>query len=139
MKGMVIYMRTFHLEIVTPDGPAFDGEAESLLVHTTEGDVEILRGHMDYIAAVDVGRARVLADGQPRLASCAGGFLSVSGGEVRLIAVTFEFAEDIDAKRAMAAKERAERAIANAKDRQSKKIAEAKLLRALNRLRIAKK
>ena len=132
-------MRTFHLEIVTPDGLVFDGEAESLLVHTTEGDVEILRGHMDYIAAIDVGRARVLADGQSKTASCAGGFLSVSAGAVRLVAVTFEFAEDIDEKRALAAKERAESAIANAKDRQAKKIAEAKLMRALNRLRIAKK
>ena len=132
-------MRTFHLEIVTPDGPVFDGEAESLLVHTTEGDVEILCGHMDYIAAVDIGRARVLINGQSKVASCAGGFLSVSAGEVRLVAVTFEFAEDIDAKRALDAKERAESAIANAKDRQAKKIAEAKLMRALNRLRIAKK
>ena len=132
-------MRTFHLEIVTPDGLVFDGEAESLLVHTTEGDVEILRGHMDYIAAVDIGRARVLANGQSRTASCAGGFLSVSAGAVRLVAVTFEFAEDIDEKRALAAKERAESAIVNAKDRQAKKIAEAKLMRALNRLRIAKK
>ena len=132
-------MRTFHLEIVTPDGLVFDGEAESLLVHTTEGDVEILRGHMDYIAAVDIGRARVLANGQSRTASCAGGFLSVSAGAVRLVAVTFEFAEDIDEKRALAAKERAENAIASAKDRQAKRIAEAKLMRALNRLRIAKK
>ena len=132
-------MRTFHLEIVTPDGLVFDGEAESLLVHTTEGDVEILRGHMDYIAAVDIGRARVLANGQSRTASCAGGFLSVSAGAVRMVAVTFEFAEDIDEKRALAAKERAENAIASAKDRQAKKIAEAKLMRALNRIRIAKK
>lgn len=136
---MVNGMRTFHLEIVTPDGLAFDGEAESLLVHTTEGDVEILRGHMDYIAAVDVGRARVLVDGVAHHASCSGGFLSVCKGEVRLVAVTFEFAENIDEKRALAAKERAEQAIANAKDRQEKKIAEAKLMRALNRLRVAKK
>ena len=132
-------MRTFHLEIVTPDGLVFDGEAESLLVHTTEGDVEILCGHMDYIAAIDIGRARVLQNGQVRMASCSGGFLSVSKESVRLVAVTFEFAEDIDEKRAFAAKERAEQAIANAKDRRAKKIAEAKLARALNRLRIAKK
>ena len=132
-------MKDFPLTIVTPDGLAFDGEAESLLVHTTEGDVEILRGHMDYIAAVDVGEARVLADGKARKASCSGGFLSVCKGEVRLVAVTFEFAENIDEKRALAAKERAEHAIANAKDRQEKKIAEAKLMRALNRLRVVRK
>ena len=132
-------MRTFHLEIVTPDGLVFDGEAESLLVHTTEGDAEILRGHMDYIATVDVGRARVMeAGGKCRLASCAGGFLSVTKDHVRLVAVTFEFAENIDEKRAIAAKERAERAIANAKDRKVKQLAEAKLARALNRIHIAK-
>ena len=101
-------MRTFHLEIVTPDGLVFDGEAESLLVHTTEGDVEILRGHMDYIAAVAVGRARVIeAGGNARQASCSGGFLSVTGDSVRLVAVTFEFAENIDEVRAQKAKERA--------------------------------
>jgi len=132
-------MRTFHLEIVTPDGLAFEGEAESLLVHTGEGDAEILCGHEDYIASVDIGRARVLANGESREASCSGGFLSVSRNRVRLVAVTFEFAEDIDESRARLAKERAEYAIANAKDRNEKRIAEAKLARALNRLRIAKK
>ncbi len=131
-------MRTFHLEIVTPDGLVFNGEAESLLVHTTEGDVEILCGHMDYIATVAVGRARVLVGGESRSASCSGGFLSVAKGCVRLVAVTFEFAENIDETRAEKARERAERAVANARDRKSKQIAEAKLARALNRIHIAK-
>ena len=130
-------MRTFHVEIVTPDGPIYSGEAESLLVHTSGGDVEILRGHADYIAAVDIGRARIIANGESKLASCAGGFLSVTKGEVRLVAVTFEFAETIDVNRARAAKERAEAAIANAKDRKAGQIAEAKLARALNRIHVS--
>jgi F-type H+-transporting ATPase subunit epsilon len=131
-------MRTFHLEIVTPDGLSYDGEAQSLLVHTTDGDVEILRGHTDLIAPVAIGRARILdAEGKARLASCAGGFLSVSGGEVRLVAVTFEFAEDIDVNRAKAAKERAELALSSAKERKATQSAEAKLARALNRIHIS--
>ena len=130
-------MRKFHLEIVTPDGLVFDGEAESLLVHTCEGDVEILCGHADFLAPVDIGRARILSDGKAQLASCAGGFLSVEKGRVRLVAVTFEFAENIDANRAKAAKERAQNALRNAKDRKEKQIAEAKLARALNRLHVS--
>lgn len=131
-------MRTFHLEIVTPDGLVYDDEAQSLLVHTTDGDVEILRGHIDLIAPVDIGRARVLdGEGKARLASCAGGFLSVSKGKVRLVAVTFEFAEDIDVKRAEAAKIRAEEKLAVARDRKEVKLAEAKLARALNRIHIS--
>ena len=93
-------MKPFHLEIVTPEGAAFSGEAESLLVRTSDGDVEILAGHTDYIAAVGIGRARIIADGKSRVASCAGGFLTVAGGEVKLVAITFEFSEDIDLKRA---------------------------------------
>ena len=35
-------MRTFHLEIVTPDGPVFDGEAESLLKEYSRINREIV-------------------------------------------------------------------------------------------------
>ncbi len=46
-------MNTFHLQIVTPDGLMFDGDAEKLLVRTTEGDVGIMSGHCDYVTPVD--------------------------------------------------------------------------------------
>ena len=32
-------MRKFHLEIVTPDGVIFDGDAEGILVRTDGGDL----------------------------------------------------------------------------------------------------
>ena len=32
-------MSTFHLQIVTPDGGFFDGEAEKLIVRASGGDV----------------------------------------------------------------------------------------------------
>ena len=130
-------MKQFHIEIVTPDGIAFDGMVESLLVRTDDGDVEILAGHTDLLASVSTGRARLLIDGKPRFASVNGGFLSVSGGKVRLCAITFEFADQIDIKRAKAAKERAEAALASAKDKRDEQIAKAKLLRAVSRINVA--
>ena len=90
-------MSQFQLEIMTPDGVAFSGLCESLLVRTDRGDVEIMRGHADYFAAVDTGRIRLTVDGRQRFAAASGGFLSVSGGTVRLALITFEYAEDIDA------------------------------------------
>lgn len=130
-------MRPFHLEIVTPDGLVFDGEAESLLVHTDDGDVQILRGHADYFASVSIGRAKVIADGVSRVASCAGGFLSVEKGNVRLVAITFEYADEIDINRAKAAAERAERILEKAADEKEEKLAKAKLSRALNRIHVS--
>ena len=130
-------MRRFHLEIATPDGICYDGEAESILIHTDDGDVEILAGHADFLASVATGRARILVDGKARYASASGGFVSVNREGVKIAAITFEFADQIDEKRAEAAKERAEAAISSAKDARSIELAKAKLARALNRINVA--
>ena len=130
-------MRAFHLEIVTPDGSAFDGEAESLLVRTDSGDVEILAGHADYMDALAVGRARIRPSDGDRLAASSGGFVSVDKKSVKLVATTFEFADEIDVKRAAAAKENAEAAITRAKNDRELDLAKAKLARALSRINVA--
>lgn len=129
-------MKEFHLQIVTPDGIEFDGEAESLLVKCESGDVEILARHADYFGSLGIGRARIRTKADSRFASVAGGFLSVAGGEVRLVATTFEFSDEIDVKRAIAAKERAEAAIAAAQDERALALAKGKLSRALNRIHV---
>ena len=109
-------MQGFHLQLVTPDGLVFDGIAEAILVRTTGGDVEIMRGHEDYFATLGTGRAKLTVDGKAKDASASGGFISVKAGEVKLVCTTFEFAENIDLTRAKAAKEKSERALAAAKD-----------------------
>ena len=130
-------MKEFHLQIVTPDGIEFDGMAESLLVKCETGDVEILAGHTDLFASVYIGRARIKTRDGSKTASCAGGFLSVSAGDVRLVNTTFEFAEDIDIERAYASKEKATLAIERAESERALILAKAKLSRALNRIRVA--
>ena len=130
-------MAQFHLEIVTPDGAIFDGMADSILVRTDSGDVEIMRGHADYFASLGTGRAKLVVDGNARNASASGGFISVRGGEVKLVSTTFEFADDIDLVRAKAAKEKAESAIKAATTDRELKLAKAKLARAVSRIGVA--
>ena len=130
-------MRTFKLTIVTPDGLAFSADVESVLVRTSEGDAEFLAGHADFIASLSVGRTRIIEDGKTHLASSAGGFITVKGGEVKMVCTTFELADTIDLERAKAAKERAEKSIAAAKSAHDIAVAEAKLKRALNRISVA--
>ena len=129
-------MSTFHLQIVTPDGAFFDGDAERLKVRTIDGDVAILPHHIPYVTVLGTGEADVVVDGVIRRAAASGGMLSVTGGEVRFVATTFEWAEDIDEQRAKLAKEKAEEMIRNAKDAQELERAKAKLLRALTRLKV---
>ena len=130
-------MNEFHLTVVTPDGTKFDGMATSLLVKTENGDVEILAKHAEYFASLGIGRARIDANGEKRIASSAGGFLSVRQNEVMLVATTFEFKDTIDLDRARAAKENAEAKLKNAKDEKEITLAKAKLARAINRINVA--
>lgn len=132
-------MSSFRLQIVTPDGSLFDGQAEALRLRTSEGYVSIRAGHVDYIAALDVGMVSVTKDGTTRDAACGGGFISVENGEVRLVATTFEYADEIDVERAEAAKKRAEERLVQAQEERDITLAKAKLSRALNRIDVAEK
>ena len=63
--------------------------------------------------------------------------VTVSGGQVRVMATTYEWADEIDAERAQRARQEAEERL-RALDRSDEqfRIAEAKLKRALTRLHV---
>ncbi len=130
-------MSSFRLQIVTPEGSKLDAQAESLNLRTTGGYVSIHAQHADYIAALDIGIVTVVVDGKERKAACGGGFLSVEKGQARLVASSFEYAEDIDVSRAESAKKRAEAKLNAAKDSKEIELAKIKLARALNRMKAA--
>lgn len=132
-------MSSFPLKIVTPDGLIFDGPAEKLIVRTTGGDVAILARHINYVAALGMGRAVLVEpDGTRRTAACIGGMLSVVDGEVTLVPTTFEWADSIDVDRAEASYQRADKVLhdSTASDTELK-LAEARLHRALVRKNVA--
>lgn len=130
-------MKEFHLEVLTPDGLEYEGMVESLLVHAIDGDVEFLAGHVDYITTLGIGRARIKVAGKDRFAAVSGGFVSVTSGEVKLIATTFEFAEDIDIERARSAKERAKNVLSSTNDSKAIEVARLKLQRSISRINVA--
>ena len=130
-------MSTFHLQIVTPDRMAYDGQAERVILRTVTGDVAILARHIDYAAPLGIGEARVTDEnGNTRVGVCNSGLLSVENGVCRVLATTFEWVEDIDRERAVRAQHEAEERLKELKrgDEQFA-IAEAKLKRAIARLR----
>ena len=132
-------MSTFPLKIVTPDGLVFDGQAQRIIVRTTEGDMAVMARHINYVVPLGMGRATVVdADGNRRYAACIGGMLSVQDGDVTLVPTTFEWAESIDAARAQLSLERAEKVLNNAESSAADiKLAEARLHRALVRKSVA--
>ena len=131
-------MRTFQLQIGTPDGLLFKGEVERVVCRSITGDLAVLAGHCNFCTALGMGEAHiVLEDGTRREAACIGGMLSMMDGECSLLATTWEWKEDIDEERASKAKQREEELLSKGglSDREYK-IAEAKLHRALVRLSV---
>lgn len=132
-------MTAFPLKIVTPDGLIFDGMAEELIVRTTSGDMGILAGHINCVAPLGMGRATVMVDGKRRFGACIGGMVSVVGGAVTLVPTTFEWAEDIDVKRAELSADRAKQVLDNKDSSDADiRLAQARLKRALVRSNVAK-
>ncbi len=131
-------MTPFKLKIVTPDGLQYDGMAEMVVVRTTTGEIGIMAKHINCVAPLGMGRALITVDGKERAAACIGGILSVIGGEVSLVPTTFEWAENIDVKRAEKAMDESRETIAKKTASQMElKMAEARLKRALVRLGVA--
>ena len=131
-------MNSFPLKIVTPDGVQFDGLAEELIVRTTTGDLGILAGHINCVAPLGMGRATVMVDGQKRYAACIGGMVSVVKGSVSLVPTTFEWADKIDADRALASEKRAQSVLSDKNSTDTDiRLAEARLKRALIRKSVA--
>ena len=133
-------MSSFPLQIVTPDGLLFDGQAEEIIVRTVSGDLGVLSGHVNCVAPLGMGRATIVTDGQKRYAACIGGILSVLDGSVRLVPTTFEWAENIDADRAALSADKARKTLESKQvSERELKLAEARLKRALVRKSVAER
>jgi F-type H+-transporting ATPase subunit epsilon len=51
--------KTFSVSLVTPDGAAFEGEAEMLIVPGQDGEIGVLARHAPLIATLKAGSTRV--------------------------------------------------------------------------------
>ena len=86
-------MRLFHLQIITPDGVRFDGEAQQLSVRAVEGELAILAGHVPLVTALTAGECRVYTQDGIRKGRCSGGMLSCTKTDTRLFSTDFTWNE----------------------------------------------
>jgi F-type H+-transporting ATPase subunit epsilon len=54
--------RLFDVSLVTPEGPAFEGEAEMMVVPGAAGEIGVLARHAPLIATLKAGSTRVYLD-----------------------------------------------------------------------------
>jgi F-type H+-transporting ATPase subunit epsilon len=128
------------IDVVTPDGPVFEGDAEMVSVRAVSGELGILPGHVPLVAPLTINAIRVKKEGKTQVVAVSGGFVEVRPDKVTILAQAAELPESIDLDRARAAKERAELRLQQAKQEDiDHKRAELALQRAINRMNVAEK
>jgi F-type H+-transporting ATPase subunit epsilon len=124
------------VEIVSPDGAVFRGEAARFRAPGVEGQFEVLRGHAPLLAATGIGTVYVTTpEGQVVTFVTDGGFVEVLDNHVVMLAESAEPSSAIDVERARAAEEQARERIAAAASPAERAEAQAELDKARNRLR----
>ena len=130
-------MKSFQLDVMTPERPFFSGQVSGLTVTLPDGAFTILAGHAPMVAALAVGELRFrLPEGWEDCAASEGFLEVLPGGQVILFVQACERAEEIDAGRAHAAAERAKERLASSQSLQEYARNRIALSRAMNRLRI---
>jgi F-type H+-transporting ATPase subunit epsilon len=54
--------RTFSVSLVTPEGPAFDGDVEMMVVPGADGEIGVLARHAPLVALLKAGSTRIYRD-----------------------------------------------------------------------------
>lgn len=129
----------FHLKINTPSGLYFDGEVESMTIRTSNGELTILAHHQEMIANVEISKLLLRSKGNSHVFACGGGVLTCKDNEVHLLINSIEAPDEIDVARALKEKEDAEKLKVVANSAEEIKLAEYKLQKALNRLKVSEK
>ena len=134
-------MSTFLLEIVTPERKVYAEQVNMVSVKGVEGELGILPNHIPLVTPLKIAPITVKKQGsKDEIIAVNGGFMEVRKDKVVILAESAELPEQIDIDRAKAAKERAEKRLAETKqDNVDFKRAEAALQRALNRIGVSGK
>ncbi len=115
-------MAEMSVQLVTVERRLWSGTGSFVSAQTTEGEIGILPGHEPVLGQlVEGGVVKVItADGEAVVAAVHGGFLSVTGDSVSILAESAELAGEIDVAKArsgLTADDAEERARASARVR----------------------
>ena len=132
-------MKTYLLDILTPERSFFSDQVESLMVFAPDGSISILAGHAPLVTPLEAGSLQIRKDGQWKEAFHSEGFMEVTRSGVVVFVQSCEWPEDIDSNRAWAAKLRAEEALRQKQSIREHKLSQLALTRAMARLRITRR
>ena len=135
-------MAQIELEVVTPSGPVVSEQVDIVTAPGFGGVFGVLANHAPFLSTIKIGELAYKQDNSESALMVSGGFCEVSDNKITFIVESCEKGSDIDVDRALKAKERAEKRLAEVKAKGEKinmARAEAALHRAIARVSVAEK
>jgi F-type H+-transporting ATPase subunit epsilon len=103
-----------HLEVVTPAGAVVNEEVDIVNAPGYGGDFGVLANHAPFLSTIKIGLLTYEQGKDRKSLMISGGFSEVSNNKITFLVESAEAGSDIDVDRAMRAKERAEKRVAQA-------------------------
>jgi F-type H+-transporting ATPase subunit epsilon len=127
------------LEIVTPDRAIVHEQVDEVQAPGAAGYFGVLPGHTPMLALLQVGTLWYRKGTEKHYLSLAGGVAEVTADRVIVLATIAERGDEIDVDRAQAARQRAEKRLAEHQRDLDMERARISLLKAITRLNVANK
>lgn len=124
-----------HLKIITHERVVFDEDVDEIYSKGVNGEFGILKGHIPYMTALDIGVTKVVQDKKTRYFTTMGGAFQFKDEEALILTECAECGNEIDEMRAREALDRAKARLAEADAKTDAKRAEAAIARAMARLK----
>jgi len=129
------------LEVVTPSGAKVNEDVDIVNAPGYGGDFGVLAKHAPFLSTIKIGTLTYENGKKRESLMISGGFCEVSNNKITFLVESAEKGSEIDVERAMRAKERAEKRLAQAAQQAenfNRARAEVALQRALARIKVAK-
>jgi len=130
------------LEVVTPTGAKVNEDVDIVNAPGFGGDFGVLANHAPFLSTIKIGTLTYENGKSRESLMVSGGFCEVSNNKITFLVESAEKGGEIDVERAMRAKDRAEKRLAQAAqqaDDFNRNRAEISLQRAVARLKLANK
>ena len=124
-----------HLKIITHERVVFDEDVDEIYSKGVNGEFGILKGHIPYMTALDIGVTKVVQGKNTRYFTTMGGAFQFKDEEALILTECAECGNEIDEVRAREALDRAKARLAEADAKTDAKRAEAAIARAMARLK----
>ena len=109
--------RQLFCRIITPERPIFDDEADLVIVRIADGELGVLVDHAPTVSTVEIGDVRIQQGEEWSIYATSDGFFKVSENLVQVLVEEAVPAEEIDPQEAENRVEEAERALAEASEK----------------------